>query len=101
MAKFYKKATQIQGRADRIAWPQKPTQVPLHHGQSQPWPRAKKRTDSKKGPFLGRFGRKTGGPRKKNDTFFRVFSVFRDFLPCKPLRARSLQGLDPSPKNRA
>jgi hypothetical protein len=83
------------------ARPPKPTQVPLHQGQSQPWPRAKKRTDSKKGPFLGRFGRKPGGPLQKNYTFFRVFSIFGDFVPRKRLKLRMFHQFDLSKKNRA
>src|SRR5580700_6995467 len=37
----------------------------------------KKRTDSKKGPFLGRFGRKTKVAGGKNITFFVFFLFFR------------------------
>jgi hypothetical protein len=55
----------------------------------------------KNGPKTGLFGRKTRGAREKKNIFFRVFSVFRVFLPCKALMANNLQGSGPSPKNRA
>jgi hypothetical protein len=40
----------------------------------------KKRTDSKKGPFFGRFGRKTGVPRIKKALIFCHFSLFQGFF---------------------
>jgi len=61
----------------------------------------KKRTDRKKEPFLGPYGRKTGGPRFKKTTFFRVFSFFWDVQPWKTLRRRMFRGFAPFPKNRA
>jgi len=57
----------------------KTAQVPFHQGQRLPCPRPQKRTDRKKEPFFGPFGRKTGGSRFKKATFFRVFSFFGDF----------------------
>jgi hypothetical protein len=40
----------------------------------------KKRTDSKKGPFFGRFGRKTGGVRHiKKAFYFEFFPFLRIF----------------------
>jgi hypothetical protein len=83
------------------AGPGKSTQVPLHQGQRRSRPRSKKRTDRKNGLFLGPFGRKTGGPLQKKDTFFRVFPIFRDFSPRKRLKLRMFRRFDPTQKNRA
>jgi hypothetical protein len=54
----------------------KPTQVPLHHGQSHAWPRPKKRTDSKKRAFFGAIWQKNGGPLQKKRHFFSCFFDF-------------------------
>jgi hypothetical protein len=40
----------------------------------------KKRTDRKKGPFLGRFGRKTGFWREEKKQFLCIFSCFCRFV---------------------
>jgi hypothetical protein len=56
---------------------------------------------AKNGRFWGPFGRKTGGPLQKKDTFFRVFSIFGDFVPRKRLKLRMFHRFDPSKKNRA
>jgi hypothetical protein len=55
----------------------KPTQLPRHQDTRQPGRRLKKRTDSKKGPFFGRFGRKTGVLRMGKTILFCVFARFR------------------------
>ena len=39
-----------------------------------------KRTDSKNGPVLGRFGRKTGVGRGEKNIFFCLFARFSGFL---------------------
>ena len=41
---------------------------------------SKKRTDSKNGPFSGRFGRETGHERGEKNTLFCTFSRFGGFL---------------------
>jgi len=46
-------------------------------------------TDRKRGPFSGRFGSKIDVSRNKNDTFFCVLAIFRDFCCCKPLPGKS------------
>jgi hypothetical protein len=51
---------------------------------------------AKNGPQTGLFGGKTGGPRPKNNIFSCVFSVFRDFWPCKLFLPRNLRESDPS-----
>ena len=51
------------------------------------------------GPFLRRFGRKTGVRAKQNDTFFRVFAIFEVFLCCKPLPGRNYHRFMLSQKN--
>jgi hypothetical protein len=66
-----------------------------------PEPSSKKRTDRKKGPLFGRFGRKTGGPRLKKTFYFGFFLFFGELVPCKPLIFRNFHILDPSKKNRA
>jgi hypothetical protein len=75
-------------------------QVLLHQGQSRPCPRPYNRTDSKKEPFLGRFGRKTGVAGEENTIFSCCFSLFRGFWPGKPLILRILHGADSFQKNR-
>jgi hypothetical protein len=47
------------------------------------------------------FGGKTGVLRKLFCTFFRVFSLFLDFLRCKPLSRNDKRRPRPSKKNRA
>jgi len=47
------------------------------------------------------FGGKTRVWRIKNNTFFRVFSLFHAFLNRKTLLGKNFQGLDLSEKNRA
>jgi hypothetical protein len=56
------------------------------------WDAPKKRTDGKKGPFLGRFGRKTGGPRHKKTFYFEFFRFFGVCQDCKPLMLMNLRG---------
>jgi hypothetical protein len=56
---------------------------------------------AKRGLFWGDLAEKRGGPLQKNDTFFRVFSIFRDFVPRKRLNLRIFRRFDPSKKNRA
>jgi hypothetical protein len=47
------------------------------------------------------FGRKTGVSGKKNYIFFRAFSLFRDFVACKPLIFKNMRGSTPLQKNHA
>ena len=61
-------------------------------------PAFKKNTDTKKEPFFGRFGRKTGVLRKKNDIFASVFSIFWEFLTRKALMAWNFHRDDSSQK---
>jgi hypothetical protein len=65
-------------------------QVPLHQGQRWPGPYPKKRTDSKKGPFFGRFVRKTGGWRGNKSTLFCTFSRFGGFLRLQVIVCQNL-----------
>ena len=53
------------------------------------------------GPKTGPFCRKTVVPRKLFCTFFRVFSIFRDFFRCNPLFLSNKRRSNPSQKNRA
>jgi hypothetical protein len=57
---------------------------PARH-QRQPWPSWKKRTDSKKGPFFGRFGRKRGVSAQEKTFYFGFFLFFGDSLGGNPL----------------
>jgi hypothetical protein len=60
-----------------------------------------KRTDSKKGPRFGRFGRKTGGWARKKAFYFALFHVFVVFFFCMLLSDSLLQIPAGSKKNRA
>jgi hypothetical protein len=68
---------------------------------NRPWLPLKKRTDSKKGPLFGRFGRKTRGCAQEKSILFCTFSRFGVFFFCMLLSGKRLQIPQGSQKNRA
>jgi hypothetical protein len=61
----------------------------------------KKRTDKEKGPFFGRFGRKTGVGRAEKTLFFAFFHFFVFYCVCKLLAGKIFRRMRGSKKNRA
>jgi hypothetical protein len=63
-------------------------------------PALKKRTDRKKAPFFGRFGRKTGVWRREKNTLFCTFARFRGFLLLQVVGHKCLpESLPPEKKS--
>jgi hypothetical protein len=67
-------------------------------GQRRPRPRSEKRTDSKKRPFFGRFGRKTGCSRGKNDIVRLCSCAFSRFLSAQTIDSQELGWIEPFTK---